>query len=102
MKETLNKLQSSEDRINTLQIENDHIRYEKQQYQNEIKDKNELKRELVNYQSRLKQLETENQRLEGEKQQEIDTKSTYKSDLKEIAMKLRVSEERYNTLIKCE
>ena len=99
---TLNKLQSSKERINTLQIENNHLKYDRQQYQNEIQGKNKLERDLINCQSRLKQLQTENQRLEDEKQADINKKSTYKSDLNQIALKLRVCEERYNTLIKCE
>ena len=100
--ETLKKLHSSEDQINALQIKNDQLKYDKQQYQNEVQDKNDLEKDLINCQSRLKQLETENRRLEDENKQDRDKKSLYKSDIQQIMLKLRSCEERYNKLIKCE
>ena len=58
-------------------------------------ERNELEIELINCQSRIKQLESENRQYQREKQK-------WKSHLQEKDVKLKSSEERYLTFIKCE
>ena len=58
-------------------------------------ERNGLEIELINCQSRIKQLESENRQYQREKQK-------WKSHSQEKELKLKSFEERYLTFIKCE